>query len=33
VRFDVEDDDGDDEDMRGEHVGSRRAHAVDHDTA
>ncbi len=33
VRFGVEDDDGDDEDIRSEHVESRRDDAVDHDTA
>jgi hypothetical protein len=32
VRFGAEDDDGD-EDIRGEHAGSRRDDAVEHDTA
>jgi RNA recognition motif-containing protein len=33
VRFGAEDDAGDDEDVRDEHVGSRQDDAVDHDTA
>ena len=33
VRFGAEDDDGDDDDVHGEHAGSRQDDAVDHDTA
>jgi hypothetical protein len=33
VRFGAADDDGDDEDVRDEHVGSQQDDAVDHDTA